>query len=590
MLISLRIRQLGLVDELAMDVPPGLTVLTGETGAGKSMIAGAIALLTGEPVPKDLVRGGEDLAWVEGLFDLGGHDLLRADLARAGVEPGEDDLLLLRREIRREGRNRVLINGRLSSLPLLQEIGPRLLSVQSQDQQRELRRPAFVRDLLDELAGAADARAETATAHTAWTKAQEALAVRRREAEAHREQIEMWTYQRDELRAAALDPEEEPGLDEALALKRHAVELRENAAAALEALSGGEGDLRSALGRALRALTRIEGKSARLDEGLSLLREAEAAAGEAESAVERFLDAAELDPGDLDALEERKALYAEIRRKYRRDVPDLLNYLGLLEERIARQESTAGDLAELEARRDEAADRLLAAAAALRRVRHEGAGGVSRLAEDLIRPLALPDLELSFSIAARRDADAALILDGEPCDVRRDGADEVDLLVRTNRGERAGRVSEIASGGETSRIHLGLTALRGDAVDPPLQLFDEIDAGLGMDKARPVAALLRRLAAGGQVVCITHLAPMAVHGETHWRARKEVVDGRTLLRVESLAGNARVDEVARLLGEGADEPTPDDGDARRLYARDLLDEAKSGVAAVSHRSDLGNGG
>ncbi len=590
MLAALRIRRLGLVDDLSLEVPPGLTVLTGETGAGKSMIAGAVALLTGESVPKDLVRGGEETAWVEGLFDLAGRDALCADLAEAGVEPGEDGLLLLRREIRREGRNRVLINGRLASLPLLQAIGPRLLAVQSQDQQRELGRPAFVRDLLDELVEAGEARSEVAAAHDAWREALGDLAARRREVDAHREQIELWTYQRDELRAAALDPDEEPGLDESLALKRHAAELREGAAETLQALAGGEGDLRSALGRALRALARLEGKSARLDTALSLLREGEAAAAEAETEVERFLDAAELDPGDLDALEERKALYAEIRRKYRRDIPDLLIYLELLEERIDRQASAEDDLAELESRLEATATHLQQSAETLRRLRREGAGGVSRLAEEVIRPLALPDLELSFSVAARRGEADDPILDGEPCDVRRDGADEIDLMVRTNRGERAGRVSEIASGGETSRIHLGLTALRGGEADPPLQLFDEIDAGLGMDKAGPVARLLGRLAARGQVICITHLATMAVHGDTHWRASKSVRDGRTYLSVDALDADARIEETARLLGESDGRSRDGDGDARRAYARDLLSEARTGLATGPRRSDLGKGG
>ena len=570
MLVSLRIRQFGLVDDLVLDVPPGLTVLTGETGAGKSMIAGALALLSGEPVPKDLVRGGETRASVEGLFDLGGREALCADLAEAGVEPGEDDLLLLRREIRREGRNRVLVNGRLASLPLLREIGPRLLSVQSQDQARELGRPEYVRDLLDELVEAREAREEVAKAHAAWSEAVEALEARRRETEAHREQIELWTYQRDELRDAALDPEEEAGLDEALALKRHAAELRENAAEALQALTGGEGDLRSALGRALRALGRVEGKSARLDEGLALLRESEAAAAEAERSVERFLDAAELDPGDLDSLEERKSLYQEIRRKYRREIPDLLSYLDLLETRIARQASAQSDLNDLAERCEDAARRLGAAAEELRRLRREGAGGVSRLAEEMIRPLALPDLEIGLSVEPRRLAASDLSVDGEPCDIRRDGADTVELRVRTNRGERAGRVDEIASGGETARIHLGLSALRGGGEDLPLQLFDEIDAGLGMDKAAPVAALLHRLAAERQVICITHLATMAVRGDTHWRARKTVRDGRTLLRVEVLDAEARVDEVARLLGESDSGAAPAAEDARRAYARDLL--------------------
>jgi DNA repair protein RecN (Recombination protein N) len=372
-------------------------------------------------------------------------------------------------------------------------------------------------------------------------------------------------------------------------VKRHAAELQENAASALQALAGGEPDARGLIGRALHALTAVAGKSARLDAALGHLRDAEASAAEAAQAVERFLDALDLDPGGLDELEERKALYVELRRKYRREVPDLVAYLDLLRKRIARQEASVDDLADLAARRDEAGRALSAAAAALRERRVGGAGGVSRLAEELIRPLALPDLELQFTVAPRRAADSGLEVDGEVCDVRADGGDEVDLLARPNPGERAGQVAAIASGGERSRIHLGLTALRRRHAEPPLQLFDEIDAGLGMDRARPVARLLRRLAGGNQVICITHLATVAVYGDHHWRARKAVVDGRTLLDVDRLAGETRDDEVARLLG--GDGTTEADVDAAgRAYARDLLREAREEFAPAALRDDLGKGG
>ncbi len=589
MLVELRINQLGLVDELVLPVATGLTVLTGETGAGKSMIAGAMALLTGQAVPKDLVRGGEELAWVEGVFDLSARSRTAALVRKCGLTLGADGILVLRREIRRNGRNRVLINGMVSSLVLLQQIGPALLSVQSQDQQHELSRPAFIRDLLDEMLDYTDLQGAVRDAFADWQELDTELATRRQEEAAGREQLDIWRYQRDELAAAVLDVDEEPGLDEAIVLKRHATELQESAAAALQALAGGEIDARELLGRALRVLSAAEGKSARLDEALALLREAEAAAAEAALAVERFLDNLDLDPGGLNELEERKALYVELRRKYRREVPGLLEYLRLIEDRITRQESSVDDLVALVSRRDAAAQGLEKAALALRRRRVAGAGGVSRLAEEVIRPLALPDLELQFSVSSRRAATDGLVVDGEPCTVRADGADEVDLFARPNPGERSGKVAEIVSGGERSRIHLGLTALKRSGSEPPLQLFDEIDAGLGMDRARPVAQLLRRLARGEQVICITHLATVAVYGSQHWRARKEIRDGRTLLAVDRLADEARTDEVARLLGgEGVAEVAVDA--AGRAYARDLLQEAGEEFASRGMQGDLGNGG
>ncbi|MHB8078266.1 MAG: DNA repair protein RecN [Candidatus Krumholzibacteriia bacterium] len=571
MLSELRIGRLAIVDELTIPFGPGLTVLTGETGAGKSLVAGALALLCGGAVPKGLIREGEECGWIEGVFDLGEAPAQREAMARAGVRVGSDGILVLRRELRLQGRSRVLINGLVSSVALLEQIGPRLLTIQSQDQQRELAEAAFARDLLDELIDAGALREAVQEAWGAFRAAEQALADRRGEEAAAAGQFDLWSYQLRELTEAALQEGEEEALAEELVVKRHAGALQGGCEAALERLDGAESPAREDLGAAVSALRTLAGKSRRVAEALADLEGAEDALAGAVTKLRHFLDALDLDAAGLDTLEARKALYEELRRKYRRDTAGLLDLRDELQERVARRDTADRDLARLAAAVEADRGRLGDAVAALHDRRVKQAPAVARRAVARIRPLALPALELVFTVTPRAAADGPVELAGQRCAAGPDGADRVTLQVRTNRGERMGEAGAIASGGERSRIYLGLTSLRRGGREPGLLLCDEIDAGLGMDAARPVAQLLRELAAAGPVVCITHLPTLAVFGDAHLCAAKTERDGRTVLTITAVAGEARVVEIARLLGgEGAGAAA---APVRRSYAEALLAQA-----------------
>ncbi len=272
---------------------------------------------------------------------------MRAAAEQAGLRVAEDGVLVLRRELRREGRGRVLINGLVSSLALLEEIGGRLIAVQSQDQQRRLGLPSFAADFLDGVLELGGLRAELAAALAAWRDLEAELAERRREEAFAREQLDMWSWQQRELVRAGLDPAEEGDLAERIAVGRGARGLAEAAAAALEQLTEGQPAAAQLLGEAARRLERAAGTSVRLDEALRQVLDAQAAAEDAARGLERFLDGAQLDPARLDEMEERKALYEELQRKYRRDVAGLLALQEDLAARIARHDGAAGDLAGL---------------------------------------------------------------------------------------------------------------------------------------------------------------------------------------------------------------------------------------------------
>jgi len=565
MLLELRIHDLGLVEDLVLPVSRGLTVLTGETGAGKSMLAGAIAALGGREVDKGLVRTGAGEARVEGVFDLSDRPDIAGAVARTGAPLAEDGLLVVRREIRREGRNRVLLNGLTTSLAVLRQIGPLLVSVQSQDQQRELERPGFFRDLLDELGDALPLRREVADAWQRWRESEQELAAAREELALARQQLDLWRYQYEELSGAALDPGEEGRLRERIALKRDAVNVAETLAAVWDRLGGEEAAVSGLVGGAADLLERIAAQSPRLQAIAGLLRDAEARLQEAVLELDRLRESWDADPTGLDELEERLALYQELQRKYRRDTTQLLALTEELARKLERYRDSDAELARLEREREEAATVLCEAALRLRRRRQEASGRVAARLQETLRPLALPHLELRFEVTPEEaTGNEGLVVGDVACRIARHGADRVDLLVGMNPGEAPGPAGRIASGGERSRLLLGITAERTERVAPVLQLFDEIDAGVGMDTAPAIGELLRRLAGDGQVICITHLATLAVRGDRHWCARKTTRRGRTVLRIVPVDGEERVREVARLLGgeEG--------GDATLAHARRLL--------------------
>jgi DNA repair protein RecN (Recombination protein N) len=585
MLLELRIGNLALAEDVCLRPGPGLTVLTGETGAGKSLVVGALALLDGGRADRQVIRRGEDEAWVEAVCDLSGREDLRRECRRLGVTVAADGLLVIRRELRREGRGRVLINGDLSSLGLLERLGGLMFAIQSQHQQRELSRPGYARDLLDAVLELHEPRQAVGAALHAYEAAVSRLDDRRRDLDLALQQLEMWRYQHEELTKAQLVEGEEEELAEAIAIKRHARALEEAAALARDRLDGGDAPARDGLGAAIAALTMHADKSPRLATALEHLEAAADLAADAAHELDRFLDSFEADPRGLDELEERKALYEELRRKYRRDVPGLVALVETLAESIGRHDRADAEMADLEA--DVARQRaaLAAASTTLHEARETGAARVASRAEAAIRPLSLPDLDVMFQVAWRTAESGPVVLAGHACAVTADGADDVRLLVRTNPGEEPGEAAAIASGGEAARIHLGLSLLGRTGPEPLVRVFDEVDAGLGMDAATPVALLLRRLADRSQALCITHLPTVSVQGAEHWLVKKTVAGGRTSVDVVRLDGESRIREVARQLGgEGW---RAHDGAAQMDYARRLL--AAAGTVAAAGDGDPARG-
>jgi len=537
MLRTLRVRDLAIIDELELVLEPGLNVLTGETGAGKSILLQALDLALGGRPDADLVRTGAEEAAVEALF-ANVPAPVRERLAGAGIpaEAGQDELLV-RRLIGRGSRARAYVNGALAPLALLRDLAPHLLRVYGQDEHQALRRVESHRELLDTVGSLGRTLEEMRARHGRLVAAREAIARARADAEAAGERAEMLRAQVEELAHAALVAGEEESLSAERARLVHAERLTVLATGAEEGLYSGEGAVIEVLGRALVALREAAGLDPGLASTRALLESALAEVEEAGESLGRYARELAPDANRLDAMEERLAQLARLKRKY----------AGTVEDMIRRREELTAELDGIESG-GEAMAELEAAAEAARRAAAEWAGRLSverrRVARDLCRAL-VAELEALAFTGARLEVRFA---ETEDRALGPEGWDEVEFFLSTNPGEEPRSLARVASGGELSRIMLALKTLAAADERGATLIFDEVDAGIGGAVAEVVGRKLRHLGRARQVLCITHLPLIAAFADHHVVVTKRVEDGRTVSSVRPLATSERAAELARMLG------------------------------------------
>jgi DNA repair protein RecN (Recombination protein N) len=534
MLRTLRVSDLAIIDELELFFEPGLNVLTGETGAGKSVLLHALDVALGGRAEADLVRGGANEGAVEALFtDV--PESTRLALEAAGLPAGGDELLI-RRVIPRGGRTRTYVNGALASQGLLQELAPTLVRVYGQDEHQALRRVESHRELLDDVGGLASAVREMRQRHARLGHARQALADHEAERQAAAERRELLEFQLGELERAALAAGEEEALEGERQRLLHAEKLATLVGGAEAGLYSGDGAAVDAIGRGLAALREAERLDATLASARTLLEAAMAEVQEVGATLGRYLRDLAPDGERLDAVEARLGELARLKRKYGGSVADL----------IARRETLRAELAAVDAGA-EATAALEAECAAAERAAIEWAKRLSverrRVARDLERTLTA---ELrSLAMAGARFAVRFTEPDGRP--VAPEGWDEIEFLLSANPGEELRPLSRVASGGELSRIMLALKCLGAGEERGATLLFDEVDAGIGGAVAEVVARKLRQLGRRRQVLCVTHLPIVAAFAEHHIGVVKRIVEGRTVSTARPLATSERVAELARML-------------------------------------------
>jgi DNA repair protein RecN (Recombination protein N) len=537
-LSELRVENLLLIERAELRLAPGLNVLTGETGAGKTVLAHALDLLLGGRAKSGIVRPGASEAYVEGVFEV-----------------GDEDLVLARR-VTAEGRTRAYVGGRSASVGDLRDAAEGLLVFYGQHEHRKLTLASAQLDVLDAFAGPDQRkrRAACAAAHAAAREAAAALQALRDRAGARERELDLLAFELREIEEVDPSEDDEQALSAERERLRHLEALRAAALAGAEAIAPeGEDGAAARLAEAERAFDAAAGHDAELDalgERLRALRvEAEDLAGE----LRGYETGVEAPPGRLEELEDRLAAYNRLTRKHGGSVAAVLSHAERCAARRDELEHAEEALAGAEGRLSAARADLDKQARALRKARRAAAADLGAAVRDRLGELAMAGASFEIALTERDEPGPT-------------GADSVDFLIATNPGVPPGPVREIASGGELSRVMLALLSVAHADTERTL-VFDEVDAGIGGQTARAVGERLRALAEGRQILCITHLPQIASLAERHFRIAKDASTTPARTTVEALARDELVGELARMLG--ADE---DDVTARR-HARELLSAA-----------------
>ncbi len=538
MLGGLRVRQVAVIEALDLDLEPGLTVLTGETGAGKSIIVDALSLLLGVRASSELIRAGADEATVEARFNVAGDEMLAVRIGEMGVDAGADGEVVVKRILSRTGRSRTYLNGGPATAGMLASIGDRLVAIAGQHESQRLLRPETHVDLLDAYGRLLDARRVYAARYEAWRGAVERLAALRRAAGRRMEETELLRHELAELTAAGLDADEEARLLTERRLLASAEKRLAAAERAHDRLYGAEDSAIARLGEALeaaQALARVDpAEQAAADDLEAALRAVE----ELGLAYRDYAGAIDAETGRLDAVETRLAVLARLKRRHGvATVADLLARQAQLAEELATLDSLEARVTEAEAEASRLEREARADAARISEARRRVSSRLSGEAERVLSALGLPRARFEVAFAP---------VEGEaPLGPR--GTDRVEFLLAANPGEPPRPLARVASGGELSRVMLAVKGLLFEAGEATAYVFDEVDAGVGGAVAEVVGRELKRLAAHAQVLCITHLPQIAAFADHHLRVVKAVEGGRAVATVERLDHAARVEELARML-------------------------------------------
>lgn len=548
MLDFLRIRGLALLDDVALEFEPGMNVLTGETGAGKSIIVDALTLLRGGRGRAELVREGAEAARVEAQFTVRGRigARLRPLLDEHALEL-EDDQLVVERRVKRTGRGRIALQSNLTTVSVLAEVGGELLEICSQHEHHSLTHVGHHLDLLDAYAELDAELAEYAEHYVAWRQLADRIAdIRAREVE-RLQRADYLRFQIEELDRVAPQVGEYEEARGRLALLREAGKLHEFASTTQQVLYESDDALAGRLGALLDRARRLPRGSRALDEVVEQLEAAKIACEEASGAAARLADAIEFGPGELEQLEERLHELERLRRKHGGEVDELAERLEAMQAELAAIDSTEDQLGVLE--RDEAKHhaRCLEWAERLHAARRDAAVGLGRAVEAELDALHMPGARIAVELHALGEDEGVA---GEPGVARLGprGRDRAEIRFSANPGEPLAPLNRVASGGELSRVLLAVKSVLSNEQRVATYVFDEVDAGVGGAVAEAIGLRLRRAAADHQVLCITHLPQIAAFADAHFRVQKSLVEGRTVTKVVRLDDDERIEELARMLG------------------------------------------
>ncbi len=533
-LTLLRIKNLALVEDLEWQMAPGFIAVTGETGAGKSIIIGALQLLLGERADKSLIRTGADLCTVEAIFS--GDDLQRLNpqLVEAGVEPCESDLIV-KRTLSISGNNRQFINGSPTTLLILKNLGDELVDLHGPHDHQSLLSPDKQLSLLNSFARAQERLGEYRKQYRQLQALLADHAALDTVETAREQELDLLRHQINEITTANLDAGEEEEIESRYKLASNSKRLIELASAVANKLAEADDSVLSQLAETQRLLRELE----KIDNSIAQFSSAHAAGvvelSEIARSLSNYAEKLDLDPAQLSALEQRVSLFETLKRKYGGSIAEVIAFGERAAERMRKIEGRDAELERLAGEIEIARTHLNRTGEALRKLRVKVAPKLSENIRRNLRDLGFRQSEFEVKLAA---------LD-EP---RLNGFDSVELLFSPNPGEPLKPLRAIASSGEISRLMLAIKSALAAHDEIPLLVFDEIDTNVGGEIAHAVGAKMQTLGRDHQVICITHLAPVAAAASSHFVVTKEVVSGRTFSNMEEVTAKARREEIGRMLG------------------------------------------
>ncbi len=578
MLRELHIRTLGVIEDATLTLAPGLTVVTGETGAGKTMVVSGLGLVLGGRADPDLVRTGSSEAVIEAALDLDPDHPARHLAGEAGADPDEPELILAR-TISAEGRSRAHVGGRRAPVGTLSELAEELVAVHGQADQWRLRRPAQHRAMLDAYGGepVGAAASEVADLFTRWREAERRLEELVEGERTRLQRMELLSHQVGQIDAVEPQPGEEEELATEAARLAHAEELRTGAELAHRLLSDPDSldgdDVVGRLARAGDQLQRVVEHDSSLTELHQRLGEIGVLAADLAGELSGYAADVEVDPARLAAVEERRAALGDLTRRYGDDIAAVLAHRDAAREELTGLEGADERIAELTRTVEETRRHLWHAVERLTAAREEAARRLAEVVQDELGLLGMATARVEVAVTPRADDGGADLPppdgEGEARRVGADGGDVVEIRVAANKGTRPRTVTRAASGGELSRIMLAIeVAIAGTGRSQvPTFVFDEVDAGVGGRAALDVGARLAALARTSQVIVVTHLAQVAAHADRHLVVHKSHGEQVTSSDVRVVEDEDRLAELSRMMGGG-------DTDAGLDHARELLEQCR----------------
>jgi DNA repair protein RecN (Recombination protein N) len=531
MLTDLTIKNVAIIDTLQITFKPGLTVLTGETGAGKSIIIDAVGLIMGGRASSDLIRSGEEEAVVEALFDISTLPEIKQQLMEAGFDAADE--LLIKRSLSRGGKNRIFINGGMATLALLADLAPRLINIYGQHDSQTLLKPDNHLRLLDLFAGIGDKRQKfTALFGRLGSIREELAGLEHAEREAER-RLDLLSYQSDEIAKAALKAGEEEQLEEQHLLLASAEKLGGVSSDAFDRLYGGDGALLGQLKRISGSIAELSAIDASLQGTAASIEGAYLQLEDAAITLRDYSSRIESDPAALQQIDDRLDQIGRLKKKYAPTVEEVLAYKAGIDSELEQLHGREQSRHALEAERERMEEELKQVGGELSAARIQAAVKLKHALESEAHQLAMKGAIIEPTLESLL----------EP---RANGFERVEFLFSPNPGEIPRPLGRIASGGELSRLMLAIKQVLPDS-DVPTLVFDEVDTGIGGATSELVGRKLKNVAAGQQVLCITHLPQVAVFADQQLRVEKLITDGRTTTRIRELDVDERTREVARML-------------------------------------------